>query len=94
MPTRRSRMKRIPAHGRLVRYQERIVEVLGEARGEWIMIRSVHADGVERRTAVKWVNLLPLDQQTVLITVPCRLTALRYPCRRPCSLPLCVRGVL
>jgi hypothetical protein len=27
------------------------------------MIRSIHADGVERRTAVKWVNLVPLDQQ-------------------------------
>jgi hypothetical protein len=46
-----------------VRYQDRIAEVLGDARGERVMIRSVHADGVERRTAVKWVNLVPLDQQ-------------------------------
>jgi hypothetical protein len=36
---------------------------MGEARGQRVMIRSVHSDGVERRTAVKWVNLLPLDQQ-------------------------------
>jgi hypothetical protein len=47
----------------LMMYQERIVEVLGEARGERVMIRSVHADRVERRRAVKWVNLLPLNPQ-------------------------------
>ncbi|SAL86705.1 hypothetical protein AWB68_08119 [Caballeronia choica] len=27
------------------------------------MIRSIHADGRERRTAVKWIPLLPLDGQ-------------------------------
>jgi len=27
---------------------------IGEARGERVMIRSLHADGVERRSAVKW----------------------------------------
>jgi hypothetical protein len=27
------------------------------------MIKSIHRDGVERRSAVKWVNLLPLDDQ-------------------------------
>jgi hypothetical protein len=27
------------------------------------MIRSIHADGVERCTAVKWINLLPLNSQ-------------------------------
>jgi hypothetical protein len=45
----------------LVRYQDRIGEVLGEARGQRVMIRSIHADDRERRTAVKWINLLPLD---------------------------------
>ena len=45
----------------LVRYQDRIAEVLGEARGQRAMIRSIHVDGRERRTAVKWINLLPLD---------------------------------
>jgi hypothetical protein len=63
MRTRRSRSKRKPVRGTLVRYQDRIAEVLGDARGERAMIRSIHADGVERRTAVKWVNLVPLDQQ-------------------------------
>jgi len=38
-------------------------EVLGEARGERVMIRSLHADGVERRSAVKWKNLKLLDDQ-------------------------------
>lgn len=63
MPLRRSRIRRKPVRGMLMMYQERIVEVLGEARGERVMIRSVHADGVERRSAVKWVNLLPLNPQ-------------------------------
>jgi hypothetical protein len=56
MRTRRSRIKRTPVRGTFVRYQDRIVEVLGDGRGERVTIRSVHADGVERRTAVKWVN--------------------------------------
>jgi hypothetical protein len=55
--------KRRPKRGALARYQDRIVEVLGEARGQRVMIRSIHADGVERRTAVKWINLLPLKGQ-------------------------------
>ena len=57
--------KRKPVRGALARYQDRIVEVLGEARGQRVMIRSTHADGTERRTAVKWINLLPLDGQLV-----------------------------
>ncbi|CAN7726688.1 hypothetical protein [Paraburkholderia hospita] len=28
-----------------------------------MMIRSIHADGAERRSAVKWINLLPPDSQ-------------------------------
>lgn len=59
----RSHTKRKPVRGTLARYRERIVEVMREACGQRVMIRSVHPDGVERRTAVKWVNLLPLDQQ-------------------------------
>jgi hypothetical protein len=27
------------------------------------MIRSIHDDGVERRTAVKWINLLPVETE-------------------------------
>ena len=62
-PPLRVRMKRKPVRGTLARYEERIVEVLGEARGQRVMIRSIHPDGIERRTAVKWVNLLALNGQ-------------------------------
>ncbi|SAL85798.1 hypothetical protein AWB67_07037 [Caballeronia terrestris] len=61
--TRRTKLKRKPARGTLVRYQDRIAEVMGEARGQRVMIRSIHPDGQERRTAVKWVNLVPLETQ-------------------------------
>jgi hypothetical protein len=56
-------LKRKPARGTLARYGDRIVEVLGEARGQRIMIRSIHADGSERLTAVKLINLMPLNNQ-------------------------------
>jgi hypothetical protein len=57
-------LKTRPKRGALVRYGDRIAEVvLGEARGERVMIRSLHADGVERRSAVKWKNLKLLDDQ-------------------------------
>ena len=59
----RNSRKRKPLRGSLARYRNRIVEVLGEARGQRVMIRSIHDDGVERRTAVKWINLLPLDTE-------------------------------
>jgi hypothetical protein len=59
----RQSRKRKPSHGTLARYRNRIVEVLGEARGQRVMIRSIHDDGVERRTAVKWVNLMPLEME-------------------------------
>jgi hypothetical protein len=59
----RKNRKRKPLRGTLARYRNRIVEVLGEARGQRVMIRSIHDDGVERRTAVKWINLFPLDTE-------------------------------
>ncbi|SAL76178.1 hypothetical protein AWB71_05178 [Caballeronia peredens] len=59
----RKSSKRKPSRGMLARYHNRIVEVLGEARGQRVMIRSIHDDGVERRTAVKWINLLPVDAE-------------------------------
>ena len=52
-----------PKRGALVRYGDRIAEVLGEARGERVMIRSLHAEGFQRRSAVKWKNLKLLDDQ-------------------------------
>jgi hypothetical protein len=54
-------MKTKPPRGTLARYRNRIVEVLGAARGQRVMIRSIHDDGVERKTAVKWANLLPVE---------------------------------
>jgi hypothetical protein len=57
------RITRKPSRGTLARYQDRIVEILGEARGQRVMIRSIHADGSERRTAVKLASLIPLDSQ-------------------------------
>jgi len=62
-PTGHRRPKRKPSRGTLARYGDRIVEILGEARGQRVMIRSIHPDGRERLTAVKWTNLLPLDSQ-------------------------------
>ena len=59
----RPRLRRRPARGTLVRYGDRIAEVLGEARGQRVMIKSIHRDGVERRSAVKWTNVVPLDDQ-------------------------------
>jgi hypothetical protein len=59
----RPKLRRRPASGTLGRYGDRIAEVLGEARGQRVMIKSIHRDGVERRSAVKWTNLVPLDDQ-------------------------------
>ncbi|KMZ11437.1 hypothetical protein BHUM_05376c [Candidatus Burkholderia humilis] len=56
-------LRRKPPRGTPARYRDRIVEVLGEARGQRVMIRSIHADGNERLTAVKLNTLLPLDGQ-------------------------------
>jgi hypothetical protein len=42
----RARLLKVrPKRGVLVRYGDRTAEVLGEARGERVMIRSLHADG-------------------------------------------------
>jgi hypothetical protein len=61
--TEHSRLKRKPPRGTIARYRDRIVEVLGEARGQRVMIRSIHADGSERLTAVKLIHLQPLENQ-------------------------------
>ncbi|AME28208.1 hypothetical protein AXG89_30685 (plasmid) [Burkholderia sp. PAMC 26561] len=46
-------LKARPKRGALVRYRDRVAEVLGEARDGRVMIRSLHADGVERSSAMK-----------------------------------------
>jgi hypothetical protein len=56
-------LKARPKRGALLRYGDRIAEVLGKARGQRVMIKSIHRDGVERRSAVKWTTLVPLDDQ-------------------------------
>jgi hypothetical protein len=56
-------LKTRPERGALVRSGDRIAKVLGEARGERVRIRSLHANGVERRSAVKWKNLKLLGDQ-------------------------------
>ncbi|SAL05191.1 hypothetical protein AWB78_07347 [Caballeronia calidae] len=57
MPSsRRQKLKRKPVRGSLVHYQKRVVEVMGEARGYRVMIRSIHPDGQERGTAVKRIS--------------------------------------
>src|SRR5258708_12466859 len=74
MPTKRTRpsIRRRPARGTLVRYGDRMAEVLGEARCQRVMIKSIHRDGVEWRSAVKWANLVPLHDQlfSALPTLP------------------------
>ncbi len=42
-PPVRVRMKRKPVRAHSARYEERIVEVLREARGQRVMIRSIHS---------------------------------------------------
>jgi CMP-2-keto-3-deoxyoctulosonic acid synthetase len=59
----RRHTKRKPPRATIARYGERIVEVLDHARGQRVMIRSLHSDGSERLAAVKLTNLRALDDQ-------------------------------
>ncbi|GAB5098053.1 hypothetical protein [Caballeronia sp. HLA56] len=56
-------MRRKLPRGTIARYGDRIVEVLGEARGQRVMIISIHPDGSERLSAVKLTSLQPLEGQ-------------------------------
>ncbi|GAB5101348.1 hypothetical protein YK56LOC_70650 [Caballeronia sp. HLA56] len=62
-PAKRNLMRRKPPRSTIARYGDRIVEVLGEARGRRVMIRSIHPDGSERLSAVKLTNMQPLGGQ-------------------------------
>jgi hypothetical protein len=62
-PSKFNSIRRKPPRGTFARYGDRIVEVLGEARGQRVMIRSIHPDGSERLAAVKLTNLKPLGGQ-------------------------------
>lgn len=57
------RDRRRPSRGTLVRFGDRVADLPGEARGGRVMIRSIHSDGVERLSAVKWTRLVPLTDQ-------------------------------
>jgi hypothetical protein len=52
-----------PEFGALVRYEERVVRVVAEARGQRVIIESIGANGRAFRSAVKWTNLVPLPAQ-------------------------------
>ncbi|MGS0897598.1 hypothetical protein ACVBGC_34640 [Burkholderia stagnalis] len=52
-----------PEIGALMRYDERVVRVVAEARGQRVIIESIDEDGRAFRSAVKWVNLVPLPAQ-------------------------------
>jgi len=52
-----------PDIGALMRYGDRVVRVLAEARGRRVMIESVDGDGQTFVSTVKWVNLQALSEQ-------------------------------
>jgi hypothetical protein len=55
-----------------VRSRDRIAEVLGEARGQRVIVKSIHRGGVEQRSSVKRLNLLPLEDQMLQVAPPQR----------------------
>ena len=52
-----------PEIGALMRYGERVVRVMAEARGQRVVIESVDEDGRTFRSVVKWANLVAPDDQ-------------------------------
>ena len=52
-----------PEIGVLMRYEERVVRVVAEARGQRVIIESVDEDGRAFRSTVKWANLVALPAQ-------------------------------
>lgn len=62
-PIHRRKNIECPPIGALMRYQQRIVRVLAEARGQRAMIESIDETGRTLTSTVKWVNLSSLDRQ-------------------------------
>jgi len=52
-----------PEIGVLMHYEERVVRVMAEARGQRAIIESLDEDGRAFRSAVKWKNLRELPAQ-------------------------------
>ncbi|KVS08783.1 hypothetical protein WK32_07890 [Burkholderia vietnamiensis] len=63
MIKRQRRQSVCPEIGALMRYGQRVVRVVAEARGERVIIESVDEDGRFFRSTVKWVNLSALTAQ-------------------------------
>jgi hypothetical protein len=62
--TGRGRRKDVcPEIGVLMRYEERVVRVVAEARGQRVIIESLDKDGRAFRSTVKWANLAALPEQ-------------------------------
>ncbi|MEQ0777429.1 hypothetical protein ABLT15_34460 [Paraburkholderia tropica] len=62
--TERGKRKSVcPKIGALMRYGERVVRVVAEARGQRVIIESLDEDGRFFRSTVKWHNLAPLLAQ-------------------------------
>ncbi len=62
--TGRGRRKTVcPEIGVLMRYEERVVRVVAEARGQRVIIESLDDDGRAFRSTVKWANLAALPAQ-------------------------------
>lgn len=52
-----------PDIGALMRYRDRIVRVLAEARGQRVMIESVDGSGRTFVSTVKWTSLVVIQDQ-------------------------------
>ena len=52
-----------PDIGALMRYRDRIVRVLAEARGQRVMIESVDSNGRKFVSTVKWASLVIVQDQ-------------------------------
>ncbi|WP_323073541.1 hypothetical protein IHE33_12905 (plasmid) [Mycetohabitans endofungorum] len=62
-PVKRRKNIECPPIGALMRYRQRIVRVVAEARGQRAMIESIDETGRTLRSTVKWINLSGLGQQ-------------------------------
>jgi hypothetical protein len=60
---RRQARAACPDIGALMRYRDRIVRVLAEARGQRVMIESVDPNGRTFVSTVKWVSLVAVQDQ-------------------------------
>lgn len=52
-----------PAIGALMRYRDRVVRVLAEARGQRVMIESIDPNGRTFVSTVKWASLVAIQDQ-------------------------------